>query len=93
MSLPETIQWCENHNSQALDGECWFWLTGQVNGPCRIVALSVAGPDDLLIRREDYDAAVERAYRMFRSWLVEDNDAPLRSVVTAALAATEGETP
>lgn len=53
MSLPETIQWCLNHNSQALDGECWFWLTGQVNGPCRIVALPVAGPDDLVIRRDD----------------------------------------
>lgn len=55
------------------------------------IGLRVAGPDDLVIRREDYDAVTERACRVMRSWLVEDNDVPLRSAVKAALAATEGE--
>lgn len=62
---------------------------GAVDTAIRLLR-GLPGPDDLVIRREDYDAAVERAYRMFRSWLVEDNDAPLRSAVTAALAAAEG---
>lgn len=85
MSLPETLNWCDTHQAGHI-GTCDY----------PNVAVRVAGRDDLLIRREDYDAAVERAYQMFRSWLVEDNDAPLRSAVKAALAAAEykkGRTP
>lgn len=86
MSLPETVWCCQTHphNGHECKGRC---LSRRKKCPCE---LRVADPEDLLIRREDYDAAVERAYQMFRSWLVEDNDAPLRSAVKAALAAAGG---
>lgn len=57
MSLPKTIQWCETHGASVAPGYERHYSAEA----CRLVALCVAGPDDLVIRREkiDYEAAAE----------------------------------
>lgn len=50
MNLPETIWWCEKHEWPALMST----YCGRPNPQmCRMIPLPVAGPDDLVIRRED----------------------------------------
>lgn len=60
MSLPETLDWCEEHEMPRcrhawVGGHCvgQHPLDGPDVGTCRMVELRVAGRDDLLIRRED----------------------------------------
>lgn len=51
MSLPKTIYYCEQHEGIGGTEQCeWAW---RFKTPCNPVALPVAGPDDLLMRREE----------------------------------------
>lgn len=99
MSLPETIWCCQTHphNGHECKGRC---LSRRKKCPCE---LRVAGPDDLLIRREDIAqvvALVEEQAEDEGLWFIA-RTAPeaylqqelrrLHAVIESALAATEGE--
>src|SRR5690606_17952231 len=57
MSLPKTIWWCSRHGSgqdywEHIVPTCGAYKAGW-SDPCVWTTLPVAGPDDLVIRRED----------------------------------------
>ena len=76
--MAETIWWCEFHRAGGdPELDCWgAGLDGQDD--CDMVERELIDPADL-----DYEAAM----RVMRSWLVEDNDAPLLSAVRLAVDA------
>ena len=79
--MAETIWWCEFHRAGGdPELDCWgAGLDGQDD--CDMVERELIDPADL-----DYEAA----RRVMRSWLVEDNDAPLLSAVRWAVDAALG---
>lgn len=79
--MAETIWWCEFHRAGGdPELDCWgAGLDGQDD--CDMVERELIDP-----AKVDYEAAM----RVMRSWLVEDNDAPLLSAVRWAVDAALG---
>jgi hypothetical protein len=92
--MAETVRWCEAHGSDWYRDWCTAIEMARREGhrvvdldPCRPVEGVWSLPGELIDPANvDYDAAM----RVMRSWLVEDNDAPLLSAVRWAVDAALG---
>jgi hypothetical protein len=92
--MAEMVRWCEAHGSDWYRDWCMVIEMARREGhrvddfvPCRPVEGVWSLPGELIDPANvDYDAAT----RVMRSWLVEDNDAPLLSAVRLAVDAALG---